>query len=115
MDESPHTSSSSESDSEHSSESSFSSDAGEGSGTRKRRRCVKRSNYLQGKCRKVYKLNQDLDQSLQESSVSISGVWSFCVSSLASIADGFKQLKHHGIELKKKKKSRSPTPQRSKS
>ena len=65
MDESPHTSSSSESDSEHSSESSFSSDAGEGSGTRKRR-CVKRSNYLQGKCRRVYKLDQDLDQSLQE-------------------------------------------------
>ena len=29
---------------------------------------------------------------------------SSCVSSLAQIADGFKQLKHHGTELKKKKK-----------
>ena len=37
----------------------YSSDAG-GGGTRKRRRHVKRFNNLQGKCRKVYKLNESL-------------------------------------------------------
>ena len=37
----------------------ISSDAG-GGGTRKCRRHVKRFNYLQGKCRKVYKLNESL-------------------------------------------------------
>ena len=49
---------------------------GEGGGTRKRRRHVKRSNYLQGKCRKVYKLNESPDQSLLESYISIRGVCS---------------------------------------
>ena len=55
---------------------SISSDVGEGGGTRKRRRYVKRSNYLQGKCRKVYKLNESLDLSLLESDISIRGVCS---------------------------------------
>ena len=36
----------------------ISRDVGEGGGTRKRRMHVKRSNYLQGNCRKVYKLNE---------------------------------------------------------
>ena len=81
----------------------ISSDVGEGGGTRKRRRHVRRSNYLQGNCRKVYKLNESLDQSLLECDITIRGVCSSCVSSLAQIADGFKQLKHHGTELKKKK------------
>ena len=55
---------SSESDMNDSSQTSSSesdgiySDVGEGGGTRKCRRHVKRSNYLQGKCRKVYKLNE---------------------------------------------------------
>ena len=61
-------------------------------GTRKRRRHVKGSNYLQRKCRKVYKLNKALDQSLQESDVGMSGVYSSCVSTLTCIADGFKHL-----------------------
>ena len=65
---------------------------------------MKRSNYLQGKCRKVYKLNESLDQSILESDISIRGMCSSCVSSLAQIADGFKQLKHHGTELKKRGK-----------
>ena len=39
----------------------ISSDVGEGDGTRKHRRHVKRSNYLQGKCRKVHKLGESLD------------------------------------------------------
>ena len=47
--------------------SSSESDVDESVSTRKRRRHVKRSNYLKGKCRKVYKLNEMLDQSLQES------------------------------------------------
>ena len=67
-------SSSSESDSSQTSCSEsggISSDVGEGRGTRKRRRHVKRTNYLQGKCGKVYKLNESLDQSLLESDVSI--------------------------------------------
>ena len=84
----------------------ISSDIGEGGGTRKRRRNVKRSNYLQGECRKVYKLNESLNQSLLESDISIRCVCLFCVSCLAQIADGFKQLKHHGTELKKKGKKR---------
>ena len=37
---------------------------------------MKRSNYLQGKCRKVYKLNESLDQSLLESDISIRDVCS---------------------------------------
>ena len=52
---------------------SISSDVGEGGGTRKRGKHVKRSNYLQGKCRKVYKLNESLDQSLLESDISVIG------------------------------------------
>ena len=55
---------------------SVSRDVGEGGGTRKRRMHVKRSNYLQGNCRKVYKLNERLDQSLLESDISIRGVCS---------------------------------------
>ena len=43
-------------------------------GTRKHRRHVRRSNYLQGKCRKVYKLNEALDQSLNDSDISLNGV-----------------------------------------
>ena len=66
---------------------------------------VKRSNYLKGKCRKVYKLNEMLDQSLQESDASMSGVCSSCASSLTRIADGFQQLTHRGTELKKRKRS----------
>ena len=38
-------------------------DVGEGGGTRKRRRHVKWSDYLQGMCRKLYKLNESLNQS----------------------------------------------------
>ena len=34
----------------------------------------------------------------------MSGVCSSCVSTFTCIADGFKQLKHQGIELKKRKK-----------
>ena len=56
---------------------------------------------MQGKCRKVYKLNESLDQSLLESYISVRSVCSSCVSSLSQIADGFKQLKHHGTEFKK--------------
>ena len=82
----------------------ISSDVGKGGGNRKRRRHVKKSNYLQGKIRKLYKLNKSLDQSLLESDISIRGVCSSCVSSLGQIADGFKQLKYHGTELKKEKK-----------
>ena len=37
-------------------------------------------------------------------------VCSTCVSSLGQIADGFKQAKHHGTELKKKKKKRLQEP-----
>ena len=81
----------------------ISSDVGKGGGNRKRRRHVKRSNYLQGKIRK--KLNKLLDQSLLEFDISIRGVCSSCVSSLGQIADGFKQLKYHGTELKKEKKN----------
>ena len=36
-------------------------DVREGGSTRECKRHVKRSNYLQGKCRKVYKLNVLLD------------------------------------------------------
>ena len=85
MDDSDSTSQTSSPESD--SESSMSSDTQEGTNTRKHRRCVKHSNYLQGKCRKVYKLNKELDQSLQESHVSMSGVCSSCASSLARIAD----------------------------
>lgn len=95
-----------ESSSESSSESSVSSDSPMGS--RKRRRTVRRSNYLAGKSRKVYKLSKDLDKSLQESP-GVSGVCSSCACSLARIGDGFKQLKHQRTELKKRKRS-LPTP-----
>ena len=54
----------------------ISSDVGEGGGTKKCRRHVKMPNYLQGKCRKVYKLNESLDHSLLESDISIRGVYS---------------------------------------
>ena len=61
-------SSSSESDMNDSSQTSSSesdgksNNVGEGGGTRKCRRHMKRSNYLQGKCRKVHTLNESLDQ-----------------------------------------------------
>ena len=77
-------------------------DSGKGIGTRKRRRRVKKSNYLQGKCRKVYKLNKGLNKSLQDSPVSISGVCTSCSPSLQQISDGFEELKHRGSELKSK-------------
>ena len=65
------------------SDTSMSSNSQEGS--RKRKRRVRRSNYLAGKCRKVYKLSKGLDKSLQESP-GISGVCSSCASSLALFA-----------------------------
>ena len=52
-------------DSSHTSSSEsggISSDVEEGGGTRKCRWHVKRSYYLQRKCRKVYKLNESLDR-----------------------------------------------------
>ena len=73
-------------------------------GSRKRKSSVKHSNNLAGKSRKVYKLSKELDKSLQESP-GISGVCSSCASSLARIADGFKQLMCQRTELKKRKKS----------
>lgn len=85
--------------------SSSSTDPGKETNTRKRRRRVNRSNYLQGKCRKAYRLKRGLNQSLQDSPVSISGVCSSCAPSLAQISDGFKELKHRGSELKKRKSS----------
>ena len=86
-------------------------DSGKGIGTRKHRRRVKKSNYLQGKCRKVYKLNKGLNKSLQDSPVSISGVCTSCSPSLQQISDGFKELKHRGSELKKRKSSLPTTKQ----
>ena len=74
----------------------------------KRKRRAKRENYLAGKSRKVYKLSKDLEKSLEESE-GASGACSSCASSLARIADGFKQLKQQGSELRKRKKS-LPTP-----
>ncbi len=60
---------SSESDMNDSSQTSsserdgISNTVGEGGGIRKCISHAKRSNYLQGKCRKVYKINESLDQS----------------------------------------------------
>ena len=47
--------------------------------TRKRKRSVKRSTYLAGKSRKVYKLNKELVKSLEDSP-GINGVCSSCAS-----------------------------------
>ena len=98
--DSPSDSNPDNSSSERESSSSSSTDPGKETNTRKRRRCVNRSNYLQGKCRKAYRLKRGLNQSLQDSPVSISGVCSSCAPSLAQISDGFKELKHRGSELK---------------
>ena len=48
--------------------------------------------------------------SLYLSLILVSEVCSTCVSSLDQIADSFKQVKHHGTELKKKKKRRLQEP-----
>lgn len=95
-----------------SSDSSLSESAGTSSThpeSRKRRRHVRRSKYLEGKSRKVYHIKKGLDESLQDSDISITGVCSSCASSLAEISDGFKQLKHRGAQLKKRKSS-LPSP-----
>ena len=42
----------------------------------------------------MYKLDESI-----VSDVSMVGVCSSCATSLSRIAEGFKQLKHHGIEL----------------
>ena len=78
-------SSASEDDSQSSDSSTESSDHGT-VGARKRKRKVKISNYLQGKCRKVYKLSDDLETSLQESPNQV-GVCSNCEPSLARFAE----------------------------
>jgi len=89
----------------HSSESGSDSEPSDTQlGARKRKRHVQRAKYLAGKSRKAYKVSQNLGKSLQETE-GVSGICSLCVSSLTHIADGFKQLKHQGCELKKRKKS----------
>ena len=70
---------------------------------------MKRSNYFKGKCRKVDKLNESLDQSLFESDISI--IKGVCVYlALPKLQMAFKQLKHHGTEFKKKIKKRLQEP-----
>ena len=48
----------------------------------------------------MYKLDESI-----VSDVSRVGACSSCATSLSRIAEGFKQLKHHGIDLKKQNKS----------
>ena len=72
---------------------------------------MKRSNYFKGKCRKVYKLNESLDQSLLESDISIiKSVCSSYVSSLAQIANGSQAAKTSWNRVKKKIKRRLQEP-----
>ena len=86
------------------------SSEGEQDGVREQCRIAKRKRYLSGQSRKAYKIRKDLDESLQTSPI-LPGVCSRCASALARISEGFKQLRHHGTELKKRKRS-LPHPKR---
>ena len=78
-------------------------------GVRQQGRAAKRKRYFSGKSRKVYQLRRELDKSLD--STMLPGVRSSCAPALEQIAEGFKQLKHHGTELKKRK-CRLPYPKK---
>ena len=71
-------------------------------GVREQLRAAKRKRYLSGESRKAYKVCKDLDESLETSPI-LPGVCSRCASALVRIVEGFKQLRHQGTELKKRK------------
>ena len=77
---------------------------GEPRWVREKIRADKCKRYLSGGSRKTYKISRDLDESL-ETSPQLPGVCSCRASALAQVAEGFKQLRHHGTELKKRKRS----------
>lgn len=71
---------------------------------RQQLRASTRKRYLSSESRKAYKVRKNLDGSL-ETSPMLPGVCSRCTSPLARIVEGFKQLRHQGTELKKRKRS----------
>ena len=75
---------------------------------RKRMKGEVSDKYLQGKSNKAYRLRESLSTSLTEST-GLDGICSSCAPMLERIAKGFKELKHHGTTLRKRKR-RLPQP-----
>ena len=75
---------------------------------RKRRRSARLENYMRGKSRKAYRVNEDLTKSVS-GSPHLEGVCPLCQQALSEVAKGFHRLRHQGTELKKRVK-RLPHP-----
>lgn len=76
--------------------------------SRKRQRMTLRQNYTSGASRNAYRFSKNLDTSLSSvndnSGAELQGVCRMCSHGLSVLAEGFHQLKHRGIELRKRKR-----------